>query len=104
MIESAMQVRQLGLVEYLPTFEAMKAFTAARNTQNTPSIGIQPNEYERNQLLICEHPAVYTQGLAGTVEHVLNPGGIPVVQTDRGGQANRKTIEMCKAIALLNEP
>ena len=73
-----MQVRQLGLVEYLPTFEAMKAFTAARNTQNTPQIDLQPNEYERNQLWICEHLAVYTQGLAGKVEHVLNPGSIPV--------------------------
>ena len=73
-----MQVRQLGLVEYLPTFEAMKPFTAARNTQNTPQIDRQPNEYERNQLWICEHLAVYTQGLAGKVEHVLNPGSIPV--------------------------
>ncbi len=82
-------VRHLGQVEYLPTFEAMKQFTAARTpttAQNTPQIGLQPNEYGRNQLWICEHPAVYTQGLAGKVEHVLNPGSIPVVQTDRGGQ------------------
>ncbi len=80
------EVRQLGLVEYLPTFEAMKAFTAARNLQNTAQIGLQPNEYGRNQLWICEHSAVYTQGLAGKVAHILNPGNIPVVQTDRGGQ------------------
>ena len=84
-----MQVSQLGRVEYLPTFEAMKAFTAARNlktAQNTPEIGFEPNEYGCNQLWICEHSAVYTQGLAGKVEHILNPGNIPVVQTDRGGQ------------------
>ena len=81
-----MQTRHLGFVEYLPTFEAMKAFTAARNPQNTPPIDPQPNENGCDQLWICEHPAVYTQGLAGKVEHVLNPGNIPVVQTDRGGQ------------------
>ena len=81
-----MLVSQLGLIEYLPTFEAMKAFTASRNTEIIPQIGLQTNEYGRNQLWICEHSAVYTQGLAGKVEHVLNPGNIPVVQTDRGGQ------------------
>ena len=81
-----MQTHHLGLVEYVPTFEAMKAYTAARNASFTPQIGLQPNEIGRDQLWICEHPAVYTQGLAGKVEHVLNPGSIPVVQTDRGGQ------------------
>lgn len=81
-----MEVCQLGLVEYSPTFEAMKAFTAARNPQNTPQIDLKPNEYGHNQLWICEHLAVYTQGLAGKAEHILNPGNIPVVQTDRGGQ------------------
>ena len=84
-----MDTRSLGQVEYLPTFAAMKAFTAFRTSkkaQNTYQIDLQPNQYGRNQLWICEHPAVYTQGLAGKVEHVLNPGNIPVVQTDRGGQ------------------
>ena len=80
------EIRQLGRVEYLPTFEAMKAFTAVRSTQNTPQIDLETREYGRNQLWICEHFAVYTQGLAGKVEHILNPGNIPVVQTDRGGQ------------------
>ena len=102
-----METLFLGQVKYLPTFKAMKVFTAARSpktTQNTSQISLQTNEYAGNQLWICEHQPVYTQGLAGKVEHVLNPGHIPVVQTDRGGQANRKTIETCKAIALLNEP
>ena len=84
-----MEVRQLGQVEYLATYEAMQAFTAARSTgtgQNDGQISLQPNQNAPNQLWICEHPAVYTQGLAGKTEHILNPGNIPVVQTDRGGQ------------------
>ena len=83
------EVRQLGQVAYWPTFEAMKAFTASRTTKKADfeeKKELQANEYVRNQLWICEHPPVYTQGLAGKVEHVLNPGNIPVVQTDRGGQ------------------
>jgi lipoyl(octanoyl) transferase len=39
-----------------------------------------------DQLWLCEHPPVYTQGLAGRADHVLDPGEIPVIQTDRGGQ------------------
>lgn len=69
-----MIVRELGRVDYLPTYEAMRAFTAAR-TPDTP-----------DELWLCEHPPVYTLGLAGRPEHVLNPGGIPVVPTNRGGQ------------------
>lgn len=64
----------LGRVDYLPTYQAMQDFTAARD-ENTP-----------DALWICEHPAVYTQGLAGKSDHILNPGDIPVVQTNRGGQ------------------
>ena len=69
-----MQIRQLGRVEYLPTYEAMQAFTAAR-TAGTP-----------DELWLCEHPPVFTQGLAGQAGHLLAPGDIPVVQTNRGGQ------------------
>ncbi|MDQ3027693.1 MAG: octanoyltransferase, partial [Pseudomonadota bacterium] len=39
-----------------------------------------------DQLWMLEHPAVFTLGLAGRREHVLAPGDIPVVATDRGGQ------------------
>ena len=88
------ETHHLGRVDYLPTWEAMKVFTAgrsvvsaaAKNTENKSRIGLQPNEVPRDQLWICEHSAVFTQGLAGKSEHVLNPGGIPVVATDRGGQ------------------
>ena len=69
-----MQIRQLGRVAYLPTYEAMQAFTAAR-TSDTP-----------DELWLCEHPPVFTQGLAGLASHLLAPGDIPVVQTNRGGQ------------------
>jgi lipoyl(octanoyl) transferase len=69
-----MQVKVLGRVDYLPTVQAMAAFTEAR-TDDTP-----------DELWLCEHPPVFTQGIAGKPEHVLAPGGIPVVPTNRGGQ------------------
>ena len=83
--------RQLGRVAYLPTWEAMQAFTRARAEtvdadQSSSKTGLKPSMDGRNQLWICEHSPVFTQGLAGRIEHVLNPGDIPVVQTDRGGQ------------------
>ncbi|TSA11122.1 MAG: lipoyl(octanoyl) transferase LipB [Comamonadaceae bacterium] len=64
----------LGEVDYLQTYEAMQKFTAERTPETS------------DQLWLCEHPAVYTQGLAGRAEHIFNPGTIPVVQTNRGGQ------------------
>lgn len=64
----------LGHVAYAPTYAAMRAFTAQR-TPDTP-----------DALWLCEHEPVYTLGLAGNLAHVLNPGSIPVLQTDRGGQ------------------
>jgi lipoyl(octanoyl) transferase len=63
-----------GRVAYEPTYEAMRAFTAKRDAA-TP-----------DELWICEHPPVFTQGLAGKAEHVHDAGGIPVVATNRGGQ------------------
>ena len=69
-----MQTRFLGLAEYPATVEAMQQFTA----QRTPDT--------RDQLWICEHPATFTQGLAGLPSHLLHTGDIPVVQTNRGGQ------------------
>ncbi len=80
------ETRTLGRVDYLPTYEAMQAFTAARSAVVSSEIGLQPLQGIGDQLWICEHPPVYTQGLAGKSDHVLNPGNIPVVQTNRGGQ------------------
>ena len=79
----------LGRVDYEPTFAAMRTFTAARTRKEAQNIirkSLHINDNECNQLWICEHSPVYTQGLAGKLEHILNPGNIPVVQTDRGGQ------------------
>lgn len=67
-------MRVLGRVEYGPTVEAMREFTAAR-TDATP-----------DEIWLCEHPPVYTQGVAGRAEHVRDTHGIPVVATNRGGQ------------------
>lgn len=64
----------LGSVDYMATYDAMQSFTAVRSD-------ITPDE-----LWICEHLPVYTQGLAGKKEHIFNPGNIPVVATNRGGQ------------------
>lgn len=64
----------LGRVDYAPTYEAMQRFTAER-LPDTP-----------DQLWLCEHPPVFTQGLAGKADHLLHPGTIPVVATNRGGQ------------------
>ena len=69
-----MDTKILGFVPYLPTWEAMQAFTAERSA-DTP-----------DQLWLCEHPPTFTQGLAGRAEHVLAAGDIPVVATNRGGQ------------------
>jgi lipoyl(octanoyl) transferase len=73
-----LQVHFLGRVEYAPTYQAMQKFTEQRALQVSPN--------EPNQLWICEHLPVFTQGLAGKPEHVLQPGNIPVVPTNRGGQ------------------
>ncbi|MEH6668985.1 lipoyl(octanoyl) transferase LipB [Halopseudomonas sp.] len=67
-------VRRLGLVDYLPTLEAMRALTAERGP-DTP-----------DEIWLLEHPPVFTQGQAGKPEHVLAAGDIPVVQVERGGQ------------------
>lgn len=64
----------LGRIDYAESYDAMREFTAERLPEAPDA------------LWICEHPPVYTQGLAGKSTHILNPGDIPVVQTDRGGQ------------------
>jgi lipoyl(octanoyl) transferase len=69
-----MIVRQLGRVDYLPTVDAMRDFTARRDAA-TP-----------DELWVLEHPPVYTVGQAGRAEHLPRASSIPVVRTDRGGQ------------------
>ncbi|HSD59992.1 MAG TPA: lipoyl(octanoyl) transferase LipB [Burkholderiales bacterium] len=67
-------IRRLGLAEYLPTWEAMKAFTAARDAAT------------RDEIWLVEHPPVFTLGQGAKPEHLLDPGPIPVIRIDRGGQ------------------
>ena len=81
-----MQIQFLNKVAYEPTYEAMKTFTSRRSAGAQGEYPLTASINRRDQLWICEHYPVYTQGLAGKVEHVLSPGNIPVVQTDRGGQ------------------
>jgi lipoyl(octanoyl) transferase len=69
-----MIVKRLGPVAYDFALEAMRAFTAARTAETA------------DEVWLCEHPPVFTQGVAGKAEHVLDAGAIPVVRTDRGGQ------------------
>jgi lipoyl(octanoyl) transferase len=67
-------VRQLGLVDYEPTWRAMQDFTARRSAE------------AGDEIWLCQHPPVFTQGLAGKPEHLLRDIGVPVVKIDRGGQ------------------
>ena len=69
-----MKLLNLGRQPYVATFEAMQAFTAARDAA-TP-----------DEIWLVEHDPVYTQGVAGKPEHLLDAGGIPVVASNRGGQ------------------
>jgi lipoyl(octanoyl) transferase len=69
-----MKLRVLGRVPYPPTYHSMQDFTAARTAETA------------DELWLCEHDAVFTQGLAGKEDHLLAPGDIPVVATNRGGQ------------------
>ena len=67
-------VKDLGRTQYCEVFDQMRAFTDERS-RTTP-----------DEIWLTEHEPVFTQGQAGKAEHLLAPGTIPVVQTDRGGQ------------------
>ena len=69
-----MIVKVLGPVAYDLALDAMRGFTAARGDDS------------EDEVWLCEHPPVFTQGVAGRDEHVLDPGEIAVVRSDRGGQ------------------
>ena len=63
---------KLGTQAYADTYEQMRSLVKA--------------ESFNNQIWLLEHPPVYTLGTAADPSHVLNPGDIPVIQTDRGGE------------------
>ena len=68
------EVLHLGVSDYAQTWDAMKRYTHQRDAQST------------DQLWITEHAPIFTQGLNGRAEHILNRGDIPLLQVDRGGQ------------------
>ena len=83
-------VRLLGQVDYFNTYQAMQDFTAQRDSQ-TP-----------DEIWLCEHPAVFTQGLAGSAAHVLSAGTTPVIATNRGGQVTYHGPGQVVAYALID--
>lgn len=70
----AINTKYLGMVDYLLAWQAMKEFTANRDS-HTP-----------DEIWLLQHPSVYTQGIAGKPEHLLYQNDIPLIKTDRGGQ------------------
>lgn len=69
-----MIIRRLGMVDYLPTWQAMQRFTDERGHAT------------EDEVWLLQHPPVFTLGMAADPGHVLGAGDIPLVQTDRGGQ------------------
>ena len=67
-------VKNLGITRYQDTLQCMRDFTNTRDHET------------RDEFWMLQHEPVFTQGQAGKKEHVLEPGDIPVVQSDRGGQ------------------
>ena len=67
-------VKNLGEEPYTETWQAMKKFTDSREA------------HAPDEIWFVQHPPVFTLGQAGKVEHLLTPGDIPVVHSDRGGQ------------------
>ncbi|MBL8511691.1 MAG: lipoyl(octanoyl) transferase LipB [Betaproteobacteria bacterium] len=74
MITPTPLIKHLGLADYLPVWQAMQAHNRARTAETA------------DEFWIVEHPPTFTLGLAGKPEHLINPGDIPVIPIDRGGQ------------------
>ncbi len=67
-------IKHLGRLDYAQVFHAMQDFNTRRDARTS------------DEIWLVEHPPVFTQGLAGKPEHLLDLGDIPLIQTDRGGQ------------------
>lgn len=74
MTVSAIQIRHRGVEDYQQSYDAMRAFTDARDANTA------------DEMWIVEHPPVFTLGLGADRQHILAPHEVPVVQTDRGGE------------------
>ena len=85
-----MLVKHLGLVPYPDAYQAMQDFSSNRTVDTA------------DELWLCQHNPVFTQGLAGLASHVFNPGAIPVIPTNRGGQVTYHGPGQVMAYPLLN--
>ena len=85
-----LKARMLGTVDYQTTITAMRTFTEARTSDTL------------DELWLCEHPPVYTQGIAGKDAHVHDPGSVPVLHSDRGGQVTYHGPGQVVAYALID--
>ena len=85
-----MLVKHLGLVPYPDAYQAMQDFSLKRTVDTA------------DELWLCQHNPVFTQGLAGLASHVFNPGAIPVIPTNRGGQVTYHGPGQVMAYPLLN--
>ncbi|MES9881715.1 MAG: lipoyl(octanoyl) transferase LipB [Sedimenticola sp.] len=74
MHRGALHCRHLGCQDYTAVWREMQSFTDERTPESM------------DEIWLVEHPPVFTQGQAGKPEHLLDPGDIPVIQSDRGGQ------------------
>jgi lipoyl(octanoyl) transferase len=87
---SDIAIRPLGVSDYESCWDAMRAFTDARDAQT------------RDEIWLTEHAPIYTLGLAGRREHLLRENGIPVLKADRGGQVTYHGPGQLVAYALLD--
>jgi lipoyl(octanoyl) transferase len=83
-------IRELGRQPYETVWREMQRFTAERD------------DTTRDEIWLVEHPPVFTLGQAGRPEHLLAPGDIPVIHTDRGGQVTYHGPGQLVAYLLLN--
>ncbi|MGC9422295.1 MULTISPECIES: lipoyl(octanoyl) transferase LipB [Vibrio] len=89
-MDNQLVIRQLGRQDYFPVWQAMHQFTNQRDATT------------RDEVWFVEHNPVFTQGQAGKPEHLLNPGDIPIVQSDRGGQVTYHGPGQLVAYVLIN--
>jgi lipoyl(octanoyl) transferase len=91
-VQSPPVIRNLGRVDYESSWRQMQLFTDTRTALTA------------DELWFLEHPPVFTLGMAGRREHLLTPGDIPVVHTDRGGQVTYHGPGQLVVYALIDLP
>lgn len=73
-VATPVTVRYFGVCDYADIFQRMQSFNQSRNAETA------------DEIWLLQHWPVFTLGLNGKAEHVLDAGDIPVIKTDRGGQ------------------